>query len=126
MMCADEKTAVDFILSAGQRHDASHGRLLMDTVGKLKTSVPLVMDKAYEDDYTRYVAWTLGFNPVVPPKKNRSSPWEYNKELYKRRNEIERLFRLLKGFRRIFTRFEKLDAMYIGFIRLALVFIIIS
>ena len=76
-MCADEKTAVDFILSAGQRHDASDGRLLMDTVGKLKTSVPLVMDKAYEDDHTRYVAWTLGSNPVVRPKKNRTTPWEY-------------------------------------------------
>ena len=33
------------------------------------------------------------------------------RELYKRRNEIERLFRRLKGFRRIFSRFEKLDAL---------------
>jgi transposase len=29
-------------------------------------------------------------------------------EMYKRRNEIERLFRRLKGFRRIFSRFDKL------------------
>jgi transposase len=123
MMSADEKTAVEFILSGGEAHDAPQGRLLMDTVGKLESSTLLVMDKAYEDDQTRYTAWCLGLKPVVPPKKNRVSPWEYDKELYKRRNEIERLFRLLKSFRRIFTRYEKLDVMYTGFIQLALVFV---
>ena len=41
--------------------------------------------------------------------------------MYKRRNEIERLFRRLKGFRRIFSRFEKLDVMFIGFISFALI-----
>ena len=52
--------------------------------------------------------------------------WEYDVELYKRRNEIERLFRLLKRFRRVFTRYEKLDVMFVGFIQLALVFFSIS
>ena len=36
--------------------------------------------------------------------------------MYKRRNEVERLFRRLKGYRRIFSRFEKLDVMFLGFI----------
>jgi hypothetical protein len=35
--------------------------------------------------------------PVVPPKSNRVDPWRYDKALYKKRNEIERLFRRLKG-----------------------------
>jgi len=35
--------------------------------------------------------------------------------MYRRRNEIERLFRRLKGFRRIFSRFDKLDVMFIAF-----------
>jgi transposase len=39
----------------------------------------------------------------------------------KGRNEIERLFLRLKGFRRVFSRFEKLDAMLIGFISFALI-----
>ena len=125
-MSANEKTAVEFILSEGQLHDAPQGRLLMDTVGKLKNSIPLVMDRAYEDDYTRYIAQTLNFKPVVPPKRNRKDPWEYDKELYRRRNEIERLFRLLIGFRRVFCRFEKLDTMFIGFVQLALIFVSIS
>lgn len=41
--------------------------------------------------------------------------------MYKRRNEIERLFRRLKGFRRIFFRFEKLDVIFTGFIHFALI-----
>jgi IS4 transposase len=39
----------------------------------------------------------------------------------RRRNEIERLFRRLKGFRRIFSRFDKLDVMFTAFILLALI-----
>jgi transposase len=66
-----------------------------------------------------------GFTPVVPPKQTRKEPWDYDEELYKRRNEVERLFRKLKGFRRIFTRFEKLDVMFKAFLLLALAFLIL-
>ena len=59
--------------------------------------------------------------PVVPPQHNRLTPWEYDRALYTRRNEIERLFRRLKGFRRIFSRFEKLDVMFVAFIHFALI-----
>ena len=40
------------------------------------------MDRAYEDNKTRALAEEHGFNVVVPPKKNRKDPWEYDKELY--------------------------------------------
>lgn len=69
------------------------------------------MDRAYEGNETRQLALDLGFIPVVPPIKTRIEPWEYDREMYKRRNEVERLFRLLKGFRRVFSRFEKLDTI---------------
>ena len=52
----------------------------------------------------------------MPPKKNRANPWPYDREIYKRRNEVERLFRRLKGFRRILTRYDKRDALFLGFI----------
>jgi len=45
--------------------------------------------------------------------------WEYDRERYKRRNQVERLFRRIKRFRRIFSRFEKLDVMFLGFISFA-------
>ncbi len=55
----------------------------------------------------------------MPPKANRVSPWEYDRELYKRRNEVERLFRRLKRFRWVFTRFDKLDVVFSFFIYFA-------
>ena len=79
------------------------------------------MDRAYEGQETRQLALKLGFMPVVPPKQNRISPWEYDRVMYRRRNEIERLFRRLKGFRRIFSRFDKLDVMFMAFIHFALI-----
>ena len=83
--------------------------------------LPLLMDKAYEDNLTRQLVLDLGMIPVVPPKSNRIEPWEYDRALYKKRNEIERLFRRLKGFRRIFSRFEKLDLVFLAFLQFALI-----
>ena len=62
-----------------------------------------------------------GPDSSLPPHPLRVSPWQYNRAMYKRRNEIERPFRRLKGFRRIFSRFEKLDLMFIAFINFALI-----
>ena len=79
------------------------------------------MDRAYEGDETRRLALDLGFIPVVPPHPNRVSPWRHNRAMYRKRNEVERLFRCLKGFRRIFSRFDKLDVMFTAFTHFALI-----
>jgi transposase len=81
----------------------------------------MVMDRAYSGIGIRQLALDLGYIPVVPPKSNMKEPWEYDREIYKSRNQIERLFRRLKGFRRIFSRFEKLDALFIGFIHFVMI-----
>jgi transposase len=125
MMVADNRCAIGFMLSGGEASDAVHGRLLLDTVGRIQdpdtdTPLYLLMDRAYEDWNTRYLAFEWGYTPVVPPKKNRKHPWEYDTALYKQRNEVERPFRRLKGFRRIGTRYDKLDLMFALFIHFAL------
>ena len=58
---------------------------------------------------------------MVPPKSNRLEPWQYDKALYRKRHEVDRLFRRLKGFRRIFSRFDKLDVLFLGFLNFALI-----
>jgi len=108
------------MLSPGNAHDDPEGRKLLATVRGNNT--PLLMDRAYESDETRELASQQGFIPVVPPKRNRKSPWEYDKELYKSRNEIERLFLRIKRFRKVFTRYDKLDKIYIGVIIMAIIF----
>jgi transposase len=121
MVAADARTAIVFALSPGSAHDAPEGRALLEDPGPMPEGLPMLMDKAYEGNETRQLVLDLGMIPVVPPKSNRLDPWEYNRELYKKRNEVERLFRRLKGFRRIFSRFEKLDVVFLGFINFVLI-----
>ena len=121
MVAADARRAVTFSLSPGQHHDAPAGRELLRSLPPLEASVSLIMDRAYEGNETRQLALDLGFTPVVPPLKTRRHSWSFDRMLYRRRNEIERLFRRLKGFRRIFSRFDKLDVMFTGFIHFALI-----
>ncbi|RKJ75310.1 hypothetical protein D7X33_17575 [Butyricicoccus sp. 1XD8-22] len=61
-------------------------------------------------------AWAveLDYIPAVPPKSNRKNPWSYDKQLYKQRNRVERLFRYIKCFRCIFTRYDKLDVIFLA------------
>ena len=122
MVASDARTAITFSLSPGQAHDAPEGRKLLNRLGSQVQNPYLLMDRAYEGNETRQLALALGFTPVVPPLSTRVHPWKYDREMYKRRNEIERLFRRLKGFRRIFSRFEKLDVIFLGFISFALIF----
>jgi transposase len=121
MVAADARTAITFSLSPGNDHDAPHGRALLEELGPMPQGLSLLMDRAYEGDETRQLVLDLGMIPVVPPKSNRLHPWEYDRALYKKRNEIERLFRRLKGFRRIFSRFEKLDVLFLAFLCFALI-----
>jgi transposase len=128
MTVSSETCAAGFILSGGEVGDAPEGRLLLDTIGRISgpcgDPVFLLTNRAYEDWAARRLAFQRGYTPAVPPKKNRKHPWEYDKELYKRRNEVERMFRRLKAFRRISTCYDKLDLMFSSFIYLALCIII--
>ena len=121
MVAPDARTAVVFALSPGNAHDAPEGRALLEDPGPIPDGLPMLMDKAYEGNETRQLVLDLGMIPVVPLKSNRIDPWEYDRELYRKRNEVERLFRRLKGFRRIFSRFEKLDVVFLAFINFVLI-----
>ena len=53
------------------------------------------MDRAYDGNETRRLALDLGFIPVVPSTRTPISPRQYDREMYKRCNEVERLSRRL-------------------------------
>ena len=114
---ANERLALCLTLSAGNCHDAPVGReLLKRERPKVET---LAMDKAYEDDKTRALAESLDMKTSVPPKSNRKKKWQYDKKKYRRRNEVERMFGLMKENRRVATRYDKLDVTFISFWYLA-------
>ena len=109
-------------LTPGQAGDAPAGRELLRHGGPVPKGCPLIMDRAYEGDETRQLARELGWDPVVPPNPQRLEPWEYDRVMYRRRNEIERLFRRVKAYRRVFTRYDKLDVLFTGFVVFVLIY----
>ena len=121
MVAASAECALIFKLSPGNAGDAPQGRSLLERLGPAPQQCSLLMDMAYEGNETQRLSRSLGYEPVVPPNPNRLNPWKYDKELYKKRNEVERLFRRLKGFRRIATRYDKLDVMFSAFVVFALI-----
>jgi transposase len=121
MVTATDRSAVSFVLSGGEAHDSPEGIALLDKIIRVPEQKYILMDRAYEGENMRSKAMEKGYFPVVPPKANRKDPWEYDRERYKQRNEIERYFLRLKRFRKIFTRYDKLDVLFCGFIYFAMI-----
>ena len=103
-LLADEHgLPVDFIVTAGQASDCTQAIALL---GEYKTGHVLA-DKGYDSDAIVEHVANMGAVAVIPPKANRKVQREYDKDLYKQRNRIERCFAKLKHFRRFATRYEK-------------------
>ena len=79
MVAANARTSITLALSPGQAHDAPEGRALLRKLGEAKWPIHLIMDRAYEGDETRQLALDLNFIPVVPPRSNRITAWEYDR-----------------------------------------------
>lgn len=112
-------------LSAGPRNDAPVGEAMLQGLDPRDGITHAALDKAYDSHPIRTLLNAKGINPVIPPKANRVELIDYDKQLYKQRNKVERLFNKIKPFRRIATRYEKLDANFLAFVVLALIVILL-
>src|SRR5262245_28424247 len=106
---------VRLIGSPGQRNDIAFAHDLIDGFAADVT----IADKGYDADHLCERIAQTGGEVVIPPKRNRSFKRPYDADLYKERNVIERFFNKLKQFRRVATRYDKLLANFMGFVKLA-------
>jgi transposase len=80
----------------------------------------LLADKAYDaDERVIELLESQGKTAVIPPKRNRKHPRDYDKDLYKARHLIENFFAKLKQYRAIATRYDKRAVNFLGAIYLA-------
>ena len=108
-------------MSPGDEHDAAHGCRSMAALGAF-VGAHLLMDRAYEGgDSIRLLAESSGLTPVVPPKKNRTDPWDYDRQAYKGRNVVERVFNRMKHHRKAATRYDRLDETFLANLQLILI-----
>jgi hypothetical protein len=67
----------------------------------------LLADKGYDADAIREELANADVEAVIPAKSNRRDPIPHDREKYRWRNLVERLFNKLKNWRRIATRYDK-------------------
>jgi transposase len=101
-----------FILTPGQAHDVTQAQALTDSF----TFDNALADKGYDSDAFVESITSSGANAVIPPRSNRKNPREYDQHIYRERHLIECFINKIKHFRRIFSRFDKLDKSYLGFL----------
>ena len=96
---------VEFILTPGQEADVTQAE-------------PLINGQ-------RAGAFRQGAEAVIPPKKNRKVPREYDKHLYKERKKVEWFINLIKQYRRVATRYEKTARNFLGFVHVASIMVLL-
>ena len=114
---------VEFLLSAGNEHDCVHTVKLLETVEISGSNI--LADRAYGAQAIREYILERGATYVIPPQSNISKPWSVDWYLYKERHLIECFFQKIKWFRRIATRYHKLDASFLAFVYLASIAILV-
>jgi transposase len=103
-------------LSPGEAHD---NRLCSVLLTGLHQGTMLLADRGYDADWIRELASEKGAWANIPPKRNRKQPICFSPYLYRARNLVERFFNKIKQCRRIATRYDKLAANYLAFVKLA-------
>ena len=112
---------VEFILTAGQEADVTQAEPLI--AGHDAGAV--IADKGYDSDRGGATDRGQGGEAVIPPKKNRKVPRDYDEHLYKERKKVERFIHLLKQYRRVATRYEKTARNFLGFVHVASIMILL-
>jgi transposase len=113
---------IKFILTGGQEADCTQAIPLLEGF----SAEAILADKGYDSNAIVEFVEKIGAKVVIPPKKNRLVQRDYDKILYKERNRVERLFNKLKHFRRVATRYDKLDVTFLAFVYLASTFILLK
>jgi len=113
--CDSHGNPLRFILTAGSCADYDSALALLEGL----PAEAVIADKGYDANYIVEAAQRKGAEVVIPPRRHRLAPREYDRHLYKERNVIERMFNQLKSFRRIGTRYDKTALSFLSFIHLA-------
>ena len=79
----------------------------------------VLADRAYDANRFHDAILDQGSEPVIPAKSSRRFQHIHDRAAYKERWGVEAFFGKLKQWRRIATRYDKLAANFLGFVKLA-------
>ena len=108
---------LNVVLTGGQVHDSEAvGALFKGIKIKGKT---ILADKAYSCEQIRVFLAEHGAFACIPDKANFRIKHDFDSELYKQRNIVERFFQRIKNYRHVVTRYDKLALCFENFVLLA-------
>ena len=113
-----------FLLSPGNEHDSKHAIPLLDEVNIAGSNI--LGDKAYGAKAIRDYIVAHDAAYTIPPKSDVKDPWPIDRHIYKERHLVECFFQKLKWFRRVFTRYDKLDSSFLAFVFVAAIVILLK
>lgn len=113
---------VKIILTPGQDHDITQGPALIEGSEAAK----VIADKGYDKDEFVATIESCGAEAVIPPRSNRLTPRDYDKEEYKTRNVVERFINAIKQCRRVATRYEKTARNFLAMVTFAATFVLLK
>jgi transposase len=100
------------LISPGNLSDMTMAPALIDTArGRFDR---LIADKGYDSNAIRDAIHAQGAEVVIPPTRSRKTPIPYDRDAYRARNLVERLWCRLKDWRRVATRYDKLANNYLA------------
>ena len=116
---------VEFLLSPGNDHDSVHAIELLEKVDL--TGWNILADRAYGAEKIRTFITGHGAMYTIPPQSNVSNPWPVDWWHYKEQRASlgGMFFQKIKWFRRIATRYDKLDISFLAFAYLAAIAILV-
>ena len=74
----------------------------------------LLADRGDDSDAVVAQAEKQGMEAVIPPRRNRKEPRDYDQALYKLRHLVENAFRTFKQWRAVATRYAKNEASFLA------------
>lgn len=107
---------IHFILSPGNVNDNQVAIALLKMIDIHDSDI--LGDKAYSVTEIREYIENNFARACIPDKSNSTVKHDFDKELYKMRNIVERFFQRIKNFRRVATRYDKLSKCFCSFVTL--------
>src|SRR5262249_23560188 len=115
------------VVTAGQRHECLFAEPVLQAVrirrrnGRVRTRPGAVAGgKGYSYARVRRYLRRRKIKGVIPTRKDQRRRPGFDKELYRRRNVVERCVGWLKECRALATRFDKLAVNYLATVKLAI------
>jgi transposase len=112
---------VQFLVTGGQEADITHAPALIES----QEAEAVIADKAFDKKEFVTQIERQGGQACIPSLANRKEQREYDRELYKERNRVERFINRLKHYRRVATRYEKTARNFLAFIHVASVMVLL-